>query len=69
MNFTPDQTIAEVLKSNPNTAEVFMRHGMHCLGCRIAIGESVAQAALAHGIDINELMEDLNKASETSGNG
>jgi hypothetical protein len=32
MNFTKDMTVAQILRANPNTAEIFMRYGMHCLG-------------------------------------
>lgn len=58
-----DQTIAEVLQQMPQTAEVFMRHGMPCLGCIAASGETVAQAANAHGIDIDILMRDLEEVA------
>jgi hybrid cluster-associated redox disulfide protein len=53
-------TIREVLQKNPKTAEVFMKHGMHCLGCPSATGETVAQAAMVHGIDVDKLIEQLN---------
>ncbi len=32
MKFTKDMTVGEILRTNPKTAEVFMRFGMHCLG-------------------------------------
>lgn len=38
-----------------------MKHGMHCLGCMAARFENIEQGALAHGIDVDKLMEDLNK--------
>lgn len=58
---TKDMTIREVLQKDPRTADVLMRYGMHCLGCPSASGESVGQAAMVHGIDVDKLMEDLNK--------
>jgi len=58
---TKEMTIREVLQKDPKTADVFMKYGMHCLGCPSATGESVAQAAMVHGIDVDKLMEDLNK--------
>jgi hybrid cluster-associated redox disulfide protein len=58
----PDMTIAEVLRQNPKTAQVLMRNGMHCLGCATANGESIAQAALAHGIELETLLRELNEA-------
>ena len=37
---------------------------MHCLSCPGATGESVEQAAMVHGFDVNQILEDLNKVSE-----
>ncbi len=31
MQFTKDMTVAQILRTNPKTAEVFLRYGMHCL--------------------------------------
>jgi len=59
---TKDSTIAEVLRQNPKAAQVLMRYGMHCLGCATATGESVAQAAMAHRIDLDSLLKELNEA-------
>lgn len=64
MNFTKDMTVAHILRLNPNTAEVFMRYGMHCLGCPGATGESVEQAAMVHGFDADQILADLNKVNE-----
>lgn len=61
MSINKDMTIAEVLKINPAAGGVFMAYGMHCIGCAIAAGETIAQAAEVHGIDIDKLVEELNK--------
>ena len=45
MEIKKEMTIAEVLKANPKAGQVFMANGMHCMGCAIASGETVAQAA------------------------
>ncbi len=58
--FTGDMNIGDVLRINPKTAEVFMQMGMHCLGCPSAQGESIAQAALVHGVSVDEILEKLN---------
>jgi hybrid cluster-associated redox disulfide protein len=34
---------------------------MGCLGCPSATGEALKKAAEIHGININELIEELNK--------
>ncbi len=64
MAFTKDMTVAQILRANPNTAEIFMRYGMHCLGCPGATGESVEQAAMVHGFDADQLLANLNKVNE-----
>jgi len=46
----------------PQTIEVFLRHGLMCFGCAIARFENVEQGALAHGINVEALMKDLNAA-------
>jgi hybrid cluster-associated redox disulfide protein len=50
-----------VLNKNPETEEVFAQFGMHCLGCPTATGESLEQAAMVHGIDLDEMIVALNK--------
>ncbi len=53
---TKDMTIGEILRTNPNVASVLMEAGMHCLGCPSAQAESLEEAAMVHGIDVNSLM-------------
>lgn len=55
-------TIAEILKAKPAAGAILLSHGMHCLGCTIAAGETLEQAAEVHGMDINALIEEINQA-------
>lgn len=55
-NVSKEMTIGEILREAPEVAPVLMEAGMHCLGCPSAQGESLEEAALVHGIDIDELM-------------
>lgn len=57
---TKDMTIGEILRTNPDIAPVLMEAGMHCLGCPSAQAESLEEAAMVHGIDIDELMSKVN---------
>ena len=63
MTITKEMSIMEVVQKYPDTAEVFMNAGMGCLGCAAARFENIEQGASAHGIDIDALMEGLNKVS------
>jgi len=58
-NITKDMTIGQILDSNPEVAPILLEAGMHCLGCPSARGESLEEAAMVHGMDINVLMEKI----------
>ena len=58
-----DMTIGELLSVNPDVAPVLMEIGMHCLGCPSAQGETLAEAAMVHGIDADLLVEKINAAA------
>ena len=58
---TKDMTIGEILRTTPDVAPILMNAGMHCLGCPSAQGESLEEAAMVHGIDIDSLMEEIGK--------
>ena len=56
MAFTKDMTIGEIIVNKPEVAPILMEAGMHCLGCPSAQGESLEEAAMVHGMDIDDLM-------------
>jgi len=57
---TKDMTIGQLLMENPNVAPILMEVGMHCLGCPSAQAESLADAAMVHGLDVDLLVEKIN---------
>lgn len=59
---TKEMGILEVVQKYPQTVEVFMQHGMACLGCAAARFENIAQGAAAHEIDVDALVAALNEA-------
>lgn len=61
---TKDMIISDVLKMDRGTASIFMNAGMHCLGCPSASGESIEDACMVHGIDADNLIDQLNKYFE-----
>lgn len=58
--FTKDMTIGDALRVNMDIAPVLMEIGMHCLGCPASQAETLEEAAMVHGIPVDELMEKLN---------
>ena len=59
---TKDTIIGDILDVAPQTAPVFLSIGMHCLGCPSSRGETVEQACMVHGVDVNELLAKVNGA-------
>ncbi len=65
---TKEMPIGQVVQNYPQTAEVFLKHGLMCFGCAIARFENIEQGAMAHGINVDALVKDLNAAVPQSSN-
>lgn len=61
MEITKEMTIGQILKIKPEVAPILMGMGMHCLGCPASQGESLEEAALVHGMNIEDLMAEIAK--------
>ncbi|NTU99746.1 MAG: DUF1858 domain-containing protein [Methanoregulaceae archaeon] len=59
MAVNADSTIYDLLKEKPESAEVLFKFGMSCVGCAIARGETIREAAMVHGIPLDELLAAL----------
>lgn len=60
---TKSMTFSEIMQKYPETASVFLRYQLRCIGCPISAKETVEQGARMHRINLNKLLEDLNKAA------
>ncbi|WP_352420320.1 DUF1858 domain-containing protein [Proteiniborus sp.] len=61
MAITRDMLIGEILREKPEAVETLLRFGMGCIGCPSSQMESLEQAAMVHGIDLEKLLTELNK--------
>ena len=57
---TKDMIIGDLLRQDPNMAGILVAGGMHCVGCPSAQGESLEEACAVHGVDVNDLVKQLN---------
>ena len=57
---TKDMTFLEVMQLNPEVAKVLGSYNLGCIGCMGAASESLEQGAMAHGLDVEDLLRDLN---------
>ena len=62
MAISKEMTIGELLRTKPEAAPALLNAGMHCLGCPSAQAESLEEAAMVHGINIDELMKAIEEA-------
>ena len=56
---TKNTTIGELLQTVPEMADILPNIGMHCLGCPSSQRETLEQAAAVHGMDVDDLVDDL----------
>ncbi len=57
---TSDSIVADVVRVYPNTLPLLRSLGLGCLGCPSATSEPISQAAQIHGLDLDELLKNLN---------
>jgi hybrid cluster-associated redox disulfide protein len=57
---TKDTRIIDVLQQNPQTAEIFEKLGMGCIGCMGITMETIENGAKMHQISLEELLKSLN---------
>ena len=57
---TKDTLIGDILDADRGTAKYFLEMGRHCLGGPSARGESIEQACMVHGVDVNSLVDEIN---------
>lgn len=58
-------TLGEAVQKFPQSAEIMMKYGLHCIGCHVAAWETIEQGATAHGMndkEIDKMIEEINKA-------
>jgi len=57
-------SFSEILEKHPELAGFFLERGMHCFGCPMAMQETLEQGAIAHGLDPDKLVKEINKKLE-----
>ncbi len=58
---TKNMVIGQLVKEHPEKLGILEKNGMHCIGCHIASWETLEQAASSHGLDVDSLIDELNK--------
>lgn len=56
MEITKDTLIGEMLEQDMGLAYILMQCGMHCVGCPSSVGESLEDACIVHGLDVESVL-------------
>ncbi|BCR04999.1 hypothetical protein DESUT3_20680 [Desulfuromonas versatilis] len=59
-----DMTFHQVLQMSPEVAKVLGKFNLGCIGCMGAMNETLEQGAQAHGLDVNDILRELNAIFE-----
>lgn len=60
MTVTADMIIGDIIMIDEGIAPILMNSGLHCLGCAMASGESLAEACVVHGLDCEAVLKAIN---------
>ena len=60
MKIEKSTKIGDIVENAPDKVEILLSAGMHCLGCPASQAETLEEACMVHGIDVEELLEKLN---------
>lgn len=63
---TKDMTIGEIISMNTDVVPILMNAGMHCIGCPSAQGESLEEACMVHGMEVDGLVDEINAFLESA---
>ncbi len=61
---TKNMSIEEAIQKHPKSVDVFNKYHMGCFTCMGATAESIEGGAQMHGVDVEELLADLNALVE-----
>ncbi len=59
MTITKETVMGDMLQYDMGIAYVLMQAGMHCVGCPSSIGESLEEACMVHGLDVDEVLKSI----------
>lgn len=56
-----NMTFHQILQLDSRVASVLGQFNLGCVGCMGAMNETLEQGAMAHGIDVEDILAELNK--------
>lgn len=62
MEIHKDLTIGEVIRGKPQTVRVLAGFGLGCMGCPSSQMETLEEASMVHGLNVDKLVQALQDA-------
>ncbi|MBN2479429.1 MAG: DUF1858 domain-containing protein [Parachlamydiales bacterium] len=66
-----NMSIGEIVSKFPESVDILMKYGLHCMGCSVATFETLEQGSMAHGIygkDFDKMLNELNEVIDENNN-
>ena len=57
---TKDMVIGDVINAHPELVRTFFANGMMCIGCPASQAESLTEACMVHGTDVDAIVAKMN---------
>lgn len=57
----PEDNLMDILMVYPEMGPFFLEYGMHCIGCSASYNETIWEACQVHGLDIFEMLGEMNE--------
>lgn len=57
----PEHNVMQIIDVYPEMGEFLMEYGMSCVGCFVSYDENLWQASHAHGMDVFEILGEMNE--------
>ncbi|MCI5746699.1 hydroxylamine reductase [Eubacterium pyruvativorans] len=62
IEITKDMLVGDIVNNIEGAAGALMESGMHCLGCPASQSESLENACMVHGLNVDEVLAKVNAA-------
>jgi hybrid cluster-associated redox disulfide protein len=57
---TKDSIIGDIIRTDQGVIPYLLEAGMHCIGCPSSQGETLEEACVVHGMDVEPLLAKIN---------
>lgn len=58
---TKEMVIGDIIRVDQGVIPILLEAGMHCVGCPSSQAETLEEACMVHGMDVNVLTNNINE--------